>query len=100
MLDVFNDEKRGGVCIFRVDERLHQFHGSKIWWSPRKSALAPAAAETLANFVKRLHRGEESVTEDGGADENIIGFLEAKFDLSSSHLKGSASLIAHFSPCD
>jgi hypothetical protein len=38
-VDPFTEERDYGVNIFKLYERLHQFHGVSIWWSPLRFAV-------------------------------------------------------------
>lgn len=39
MLDAYREDKRSGCSIFRLWERVHQYHGTAIWWLPLRSSV-------------------------------------------------------------
>jgi hypothetical protein len=47
-IDAFKEVKKPGINIFRFYERLHQFHGTGIWWSALKQ---PPDPKKLVCFV-------------------------------------------------
>jgi hypothetical protein len=40
-IDAFKEIKKSGINIFRFYERIHQFHGTGIWWSALKQSPDP-----------------------------------------------------------
>jgi len=65
--DAFKEEPRTGVNIFRLTERIHQYHGNpEIWWLPKKKKLTTEMQQKLVEWVWKMH-------------EKDIGELEKEF---------------------
>lgn len=54
--DAFS-ERRGewGLNLFRLFDRLHQFHGSTIWWSRLKVPIERARYEATLQWLQQLY---------------------------------------------
>ncbi len=55
MIDAFMERPKKAVCIFRLHERLHQFHGGNIKLYPLKSEVRLEAAEKMMAWVWQVH---------------------------------------------
>jgi len=61
MYDPFSEtNNRSGLCLFRLTERLHFFHGGLITHYPLKEPLEPIAITDLADSMKRVHARTEN----------------------------------------
>lgn len=49
-LDAFLETPNSGISLFRFFERIHQFHGVKIWFSP----LVPSSTFDSASLVSEM----------------------------------------------
>ncbi|KAL6064799.1 rhodopsin [Balamuthia mandrillaris] len=56
-LDAFVEKPISGVCLFRFFERVHQFHGTKIWWVPLKNAIPQNQA--MMDYMWEVHGQRE-----------------------------------------
>jgi hypothetical protein len=50
LFDPFADLPKIGLSIFRLTERIHQFHGNGIWWCP----ITPLAAHEEAHLKSKM----------------------------------------------
>jgi hypothetical protein len=57
-VDAFVEKPKHGVCIFRLFERLHHVHATKVWWAP----LAQPAknTQTLITWMWSTHAQDQS----------------------------------------
>lgn len=46
-----------GFNIFRLKDRLHAFHGSKIWWIPLMEEVTEDSKKNLVEFIWQVHQG-------------------------------------------
>jgi hypothetical protein len=53
--DAFSNSPRNGLCIFRLVDRLHQFHGEGIWYAPLRTPLKRYNRERLIDWTWRMH---------------------------------------------
>jgi len=82
MVDAFNDRKVSGINIFRFFERIHQYHGNKIWWCPLKQAIEQQSGEKTVEWIRRVHQRIEPLVEDSKAsvaEENVVKFMQHMF---------------------
>jgi phosphatidylinositol phospholipase C, delta len=52
--DAFTENPDTGIAIFRLYDRLHQFHGPSIWWAPLKTAVSEQAAGDALKWMKMI----------------------------------------------
>jgi len=79
MMDSFRDEITHGTCIFRLEERLHQFHGSGAWWVSLDANNATRVESTsLIRYISEVH-GARAIDETKMIkpifDDNFVEFL-------------------------
>jgi hypothetical protein len=55
MIDAFLERPKKAVCIFRLYERLHQFHGQNIKVYPLKQEVKLEAAENMMSWIWQVH---------------------------------------------
>ena len=55
MIDAFAERPKKAVCIFRLFERLHQFHGSHILHYPLKEAVSEAGGQKMMSWIRQVH---------------------------------------------
>jgi len=58
-IDAFKEVKRPGINIFRFYERLHQFHGTGIWWSALKQPPDPKKLIEAIQWIWKEYKKEE-----------------------------------------
>ncbi len=66
MIDAFLERPKRAVCIFRLYERLHQFHGGSIRLYPLKSEVKLEAAENMMSWIWQVHS-------KGGLPLDLVG---------------------------
>jgi hypothetical protein len=54
-IDPFAEGSRKGICLFRLLERLHAFHGGLITHYPLKKPLEGIPIDDIADAVRRVH---------------------------------------------
>ena len=64
MADAFAEKRKKGFCLFRLYERLHQFHGGEIQLLPLKNELTKREYDAMVAWIWQLHvRGFKSSKE-------------------------------------
>jgi hypothetical protein len=85
-LDAFLEIPHPGVCLFRLFERIHQFHGLRIWWASLKSDAGVSqqglvncmwhAHEINADFYRTGKRGQGGFNDPLYLDNDLQGELQ------------------------
>jgi len=55
MLDAFREDRKPGVNIFRLLERIHQYHGAGIWWASSKAPMSVLDKAEMMEWVWDTH---------------------------------------------
>jgi len=73
-LDVFKEKPNRGICIFRLEERLHHYHGHSISWASMKGKVSAKNLTRLKRFVMNHHRetNEQNIDKYFTPSHNII----------------------------
>jgi phosphatidylinositol phospholipase C delta len=61
-VDVFTEEKNSGVNIFRLIERLHQFPGHAIWWSPLNRPSDDVNTKAMLEWLWNVYKNGKNFT--------------------------------------
>eukprot|EP00013_Stygamoeba_regulata_P015325 CAMPEP_0177688800 /NCGR_PEP_ID=MMETSP0447-20121125/34840_1 /TAXON_ID=0 /ORGANISM="Stygamoeba regulata, Strain BSH-02190019" /LENGTH=621 /DNA_ID=CAMNT_0019199103 /DNA_START=34 /DNA_END=1896 /DNA_ORIENTATION=- len=77
--DLLTDEPRNGPCMFRLDERVHQFHGLDIYWLPLKKTLLQDELEGLVDAVLGVHAQADPLTTPL-PNTRVRAFIHDKFN--------------------
>jgi len=59
--DAFNESPLSGFTIYRLDERLHQFHGTELWYCPIKEPIEENLQENLVEQIWKFHSGKRAL---------------------------------------
>ena len=59
LVDPFADSRAPGLRIFKIDERLYNFHGSIIWWVPQTTPMEEDQADILRRWILSAHDGSK-----------------------------------------
>ena len=85
ILDAFSDTVRNGVCLFRLIERFHHFHGDIMSLAPLHVPLTKIQSDKLVDWVWRLHAttflpyGNIDMTRS--VYMNFLPFLQTRFGI-------------------
>ena len=81
-LDVYHEEPREGITLFRMVERFHHFHGSKMWWVPRSQPLSSESQAKMHEYLCIVHLKEDPFDYTLGG--NVIQFLQSSFGIGKN----------------
>lgn len=78
-LDAFYEEPRQGICIHRMVERFHHFHGKGIAWVPLGVPLKSDAVSKLEQAVFKYHTADDPF--DYSLGGTVVDFLMHNFGI-------------------
>ncbi|KAL6070955.1 Rho GTPase activating protein 39 [Balamuthia mandrillaris] len=97
--DAFKEVAEPGVNIFRLNERLHQFHGNAdIWWVPLKQEIAQPQAmiDWIGKLTARIEEVENVIPFVNNS--RVCDFLQSRFKITptfASMLDAYSSAFVH-----
>jgi hypothetical protein len=100
-VDVFTEEKDSGVCIFRLIERLHQFPGHAIWWSPLNRPSEEKKVNEMLSWLWDVYKNGKNPNKKGRITKELrakgpaLRLLMEKFDLGKTE-----SELCELASCD
>jgi len=95
-LDAFREDNSSGVNLFRFEERIHQFHGTAIYWARLKDNMNARALTDVKRFILSHHKGtnlRNISTYLTASHREIITWLSETFKIGRS----AAEVIDFFS---
>lgn len=54
--DAMTEKPEQGVLIFKLFERLHQYHGKSIWWSPILKEISPESHAKVREYIESIRK--------------------------------------------
>jgi len=55
IIDAWHQGIVNGISVFRLEERLHQFNGSAIWWLPLKEQMSIPQEQMMLRWIAHMH---------------------------------------------
>jgi hypothetical protein len=87
VVDPFADSRGPGLRIFRLEDRLHSFHGPVVWWVPQGSPIEDDQVDILRRWVLSAHDASKDRPFPPPDPKNLEHIGWKQFDQPSERIK-------------
>lgn len=88
LADAFTENPDSGLVVFRLYDRLHQFHGPSIWWAPLKATVSEQGAADGLKWIKAMSDKYKNYippkTEAADQLPGLISYDSLRYDRASA----------------